>query len=148
MNVGIFLTEIKVENTETEVKDFSNKIHDSLDDTEKEKCSHNCTLTSNITVHTKEKTYNCEVCLKPFSQLPSLQRHMRIHTGEKPVTFHLPFTCNFCSKEFSQQGNLTTHLMVHTEEKPYNCEVCLKAFSRLSNMQRHMRIHTGEKPYQ
>ncbi|XP_051777987.1 zinc finger protein 239-like isoform X3 [Erpetoichthys calabaricus] len=92
-------------------------------------------------VHTGEKTYCCNECGKQFSCLSSLKDHTRVHTGEKP------YCCNECGKQFSQKGNLQIHTRVHTGEKPYCCNECGKQFSCISSLKNHTKVHTGLKPY-
>ncbi|VUZ53760.1 unnamed protein product [Hymenolepis diminuta] len=92
-------------------------------------------------IHTGEKPYQCCFCGRLFNDWPNMNRHKRIHTGERP------YRCSECSKTFSQPAVYNEHVKRHTGERPYVCTVCSKGFPRAARLSVHMRVHTGEKPY-
>ncbi|XP_063545388.1 zinc finger protein 501-like [Cydia strobilella] len=87
------------------------------------------------------KAYICDTCQKMFSNAYHLNRHSRVHTGEKP------YTCTICHNKFANSRNLNHHLRIHTGERPYECSVCEKKFTNSSSLHVHERIHTGERPH-
>ena len=88
-----------------------------------------------------KRLHQCLHCSYSTKRTDHLNRHIRIHTGEKP------YSCTECGKCFTQLSNLQVHNRTHTGEKPYPCAECGKCFTTLSDLRVHNRTHTGEKPY-
>ncbi|GIY47576.1 hypothetical protein CDAR_92711, partial [Caerostris darwini] len=68
----------------------------------------------------RDRLYTCPIddCAKRFFRNSDLNRHLKIHSGQKP------FQCRVCSKSFFRSCHLIAHNRVHTGEKPYSCDTC------------------------
>ena len=93
---------------------------------------------TNTPMDSKDPKYACKYCDKTFAQKPSVIRHERIHTGEKP------YGCQYCEKKFTQSQTAKAHERSHTAEKPYACKYCDKKFTQSQTLKKHELTHKQE----
>lgn len=55
-------------------------------------------------IHTNDRKFQCNICMKKFIELRTLKSHILTHTGEKP------HVCKFCGNSFSQTASLNLHI--------------------------------------
>ncbi|KAJ8949254.1 hypothetical protein NQ318_022767 [Aromia moschata] len=61
-------------------------------------------------VQDTEKGYTCRICLKVLSSSSSLDRHVLVHSGERP------FHCKYCGDTFTTNGNMHRHMRTHSHK--------------------------------
>ncbi|XP_008064083.1 zinc finger protein 770 [Carlito syrichta] len=87
----------------------------------------------------RKNIHACTICGKMFPSQSKLDRHVLIHTGQRP------FKCVLCSKSFRQSTHLKIHQLTHSEEKPFQCCFCQKGFKIQSKLLKHKQLHTRSK---
>ncbi|XP_053401250.1 RE1-silencing transcription factor-like isoform X2 [Mercenaria mercenaria] len=92
-------------------------------------------------IHTGDKPYKCTKCSKAFSRTDKLTLHMRYHMDDRV------FKCTLCNYSAVENGSLKKHMKMHLDERPYSCQVCPYKSRSSSQLQIHLRTHTGDKPY-
>lgn len=64
-----------------------------------------CVLFSDLMSKT-EGVYRCHVCGKEMKFKQDMEKHIMVHTGEKP------FMCKQCGKRFRQKVHLRSHIAI------------------------------------
>ncbi|XP_072929118.1 ras-responsive element-binding protein 1-like isoform X2 [Hemitrygon akajei] len=82
-------------------------------------CGKNCGTQHQLTMHIRQhntdnggNNHSCSICGKSLSSASSLDRHMLVHSGERP------YTCSICQQAFTTNGNMHRHMKIHEKEPP------------------------------
>lgn len=93
-------------------------------------------------LHLNLRSVVCEMCGKKLTSVASLNNHLLMHRGEKPLR------CEHCGKQFLSRNTLNVHRRTHTGEKRHGCPYCDKRFTQRNSLVIHIRKHTGDRPFE
>ncbi|XP_048866079.1 ras-responsive element-binding protein 1 isoform X1 [Brienomyrus brachyistius] len=80
-------------------------------------CDKNCVTQHQLTMHIRQHNsdsgttdHSCSICGKSLSSASSLDRHMLVHSGERP------YKCSVCGQTFTTNGNMHRHMKIHDKD--------------------------------
>lgn len=88
-----------------------------------------------VSIHTIEKTCECNLCGRKFYRNCSLALHMKSHSDEYNCA------CSICGREFNRFTLLQRHAKLHSEVAQFKCTACNKSFEDLNSLQLHAAEH-------
>ncbi|XP_029698577.1 ras-responsive element-binding protein 1 isoform X2 [Takifugu rubripes] len=80
-------------------------------------CDKACQTQHQLTMHIRQHNtdagandHSCSICGKCLSSASSLDRHMLVHSGERP------YKCSVCGQTFTTNGNMHRHMKIHEKD--------------------------------
>ncbi|KAG5286847.1 hypothetical protein AALO_G00019430 [Alosa alosa] len=80
-------------------------------------CDKSCGSQHQLTMHIRQHNtesgatdHSCSICGKALSSASSLDRHMLVHSGERP------YKCSVCGQTFTTNGNMHRHMKIHDKD--------------------------------
>lgn len=94
-------------------------------------------LNTHVLTHTRGSApLKCTMCGQTYRTSSKLQRHIRVHSGERP------YTCHICGRRFSRSDHLKQHSKVHLHHRTKNtCRICNARFVGSHLLKAHLRSH-------
>ncbi|KAM9599028.1 transcription factor E4F1 isoform 12-T12 [Morphnus guianensis] len=122
------------------------EIENEVVEAEEELCEEQCVEVEQVESTDAEgtngyKSYVCPHCNEAFSEVTSLETHIKGHLDYKP------FKCEECGKEFTKGYLLKKHQEVHVNERRFRCGECGKLYKTIAHVKGHRRVHSDERPY-
>ena len=93
-------------------------------------------IKEHVSLHLKGKHSNhtCSVCGKEYRTPSKLQRHVRVHSGERP------YACTVCGRRFTRSDHVKQHMKVHLPPQELNvCRLCGTRFLKRQSLQLHLQ---------
>ncbi|XP_029440166.1 gastrula zinc finger protein XlCGF26.1-like [Rhinatrema bivittatum] len=87
----------------------------------------------------QKKLLKCTQCEKGFVSRAELERHVRIHSGERSLN------CTECGERFTRKSNLIEHKKIHRQDKPFKCADCEICFTNRTQLKMHQKFHKRER---
>ena len=75
----------------------------------------------------KEDFAKCEFCDKEFKHEKDFERHLNMHSGNRP------YLCRICWQSYGLRSEMIEHREKHSEAKEFQCVECLKEFNLRRN---------------
>uniref|UniRef100_A0A3Q3K928 C2H2-type domain-containing protein n=1 Tax=Monopterus albus TaxID=43700 RepID=A0A3Q3K928_MONAL len=126
-------------------------------------CDKSCQTQHQLTMHIRQHNtdagatdHSCSICGKCLSSASSLDRHMLVHSGERP------YKCNICGQTFTTNGNMHRYTHTHTHTHTHGshpieahflshceligdellpCPICFKTCNSRLELDAHMDTH-------
>mmetsp|Transcript_34992 Transcript_34992/g.84603 ORF Transcript_34992/g.84603 Transcript_34992/m.84603 type:complete len:276 (-) Transcript_34992:137-964(-) len=87
------------------------------------------------------RRHMCPQCDKRFMTPSLLQKHLIVHSGEKP------YSCCRCGKNFTEKGNMEKHItQVHENVRRFKCKYCPRTFQQNQQVKHHELYHIQGRP--